>query len=123
MPPTDDIQFRSSSCMINCMGDCRCVINTEQNIQHPEISSDVNGIITKGQNDLATALRSLRWSKSKTLLFNSVETVLIQEKCRPIIPLKEVAEHDSYDDCWIVLYDRVYDVTNFLHEVNTHINK
>ncbi|XP_034474363.1 cytochrome b5 [Drosophila innubila] len=32
------------------------------------------------------------------------------------ITLEEVAHHDSFDDCWIVIYDRVYDVTEFLRE-------
>ena len=31
------------------------------------------------------------------------------------IPLDEVARHDTYQDCWVVIYDRVYDVTSFLH--------
>lgn len=34
----------------------------------------------------------------------------------PEITLEEVAHHDSFDDCWIVIYDRVYDVTHFLRE-------
>jgi len=32
------------------------------------------------------------------------------------ITLQEVSEHDCYDDCWVVIYDRVYDVTKFLRE-------
>lgn len=28
--------------------------------------------------------------------------------------LDEVSYHDTYGDCWIVLYDRVYDITDFL---------
>lgn len=34
------------------------------------------------------------------------------------ISLEEVSNHDSFDDCWIILYDRVYDVTNFLSSVS-----
>ncbi|CRL02686.1 CLUMA_CG015833, isoform A [Clunio marinus] len=30
------------------------------------------------------------------------------------ISLEEVSDHDCSDDCWIIIYDRVYDVTNFL---------
>ncbi|CAD7079702.1 unnamed protein product [Hermetia illucens] len=30
------------------------------------------------------------------------------------ISLEEVAEHDNIEDCWVVIYDRVYDVTKFL---------
>ncbi|XP_055836433.1 uncharacterized protein LOC129905084 [Episyrphus balteatus] len=33
----------------------------------------------------------------------------------PEINLQEVANHDHIHDCWIVLYDRVYDVTKFLY--------
>ncbi|KAK6619077.1 hypothetical protein RUM44_003459 [Polyplax serrata] len=32
------------------------------------------------------------------------------------IDLHQVSWHDQPDDCWIVLYDRVYDVTEFLQE-------
>lgn len=32
--------------------------------------------------------------------------------------LAEVAEHCHYNDCWLIVYDRVYDVTDFLNEVN-----
>lgn len=34
------------------------------------------------------------------------------------ITLSEVAWHDSYSDCWVIIYDRVYDITDFLDEVN-----
>lgn len=46
-------------------------------------------------------------SKNKT----KVERISVPE-----ITLEEVAQHDSFDDCWIVIYDRVYDVTQFLRE-------
>ncbi|KAJ8918482.1 hypothetical protein NQ315_008179 [Exocentrus adspersus] len=32
------------------------------------------------------------------------------------ITLEEVSWHDHAKDCWIVVYDRVYDVTEFLEE-------
>ena len=34
----------------------------------------------------------------------------------PIISLDEVSEHSSRNDGWMVIYDRVYDVTSFLRE-------
>lgn len=118
MAPAVDLEYRNP-CII-CREDCLCVTKTDGHNTDTEINSNATEIITKGQHVLTTALRSLRWSKSKTLV-NSDETLLNQEKCRPIISLNEVSDHDSYDDCWIVLYDRVYDVTNFLHEVNIDI--
>lgn len=36
----------------------------------------------------------------------------------PQISLLEVGQHDSFADCWIVIYDRVYDITDFLHSVS-----
>lgn len=35
-----------------------------------------------------------------------------------IITLEEVSSHDTNKDCWVVIYDRVYDVTDFLEEVS-----
>lgn len=32
------------------------------------------------------------------------------------VSLCEVAQHDMFHDCWIVFYDKVYDVTSFLLE-------
>ncbi|XP_037086091.1 cytochrome b5-like [Pollicipes pollicipes] len=32
----------------------------------------------------------------------------------PAFTLDQVSEHCWVDDCWVVLYDRVYDVTRFL---------
>lgn len=119
MAPAADFEYQNP-CLI-CRDDCHCDTENDKQNSDPEINSNAIDTNEKGQNLLTTALRSLRWSKSKTLLVNNDETVLNQEKCRPIISLKEVADHDSYDDCWIVLYDRVYDVTNFLHEVNISI--
>lgn len=34
----------------------------------------------------------------------------------PQFTLDQVSQHASYDDCWIVIFDRVYDVTDFLRE-------
>lgn len=41
----------------------------------------------------------------------------------PEISLAEVACHDHSSDCWIVVYDLVYDVTKFLQEVRQYIIK
>jgi cytochrome b5, putative len=39
----------------------------------------------------------------------------------PQYTLAEVSEHYHDDDCWIVLYDKVYDVTKFMKEVCTSL--
>lgn len=38
----------------------------------------------------------------------------------PQILLMEVATHDSIADCWIVIYDRVYNVTEFIENVSKY---
>jgi cytochrome b involved in lipid metabolism len=30
--------------------------------------------------------------------------------------LSEVEDHDTEDDCWMAIYDNVYDVTKFINE-------
>lgn len=36
----------------------------------------------------------------------------------PIFTLDQVSYHDQPDDCWLIIYDRVYDVTEFLSKVS-----
>ncbi|VVC99875.1 uncharacterized protein LOC126969136 [Leptidea sinapis] len=33
-----------------------------------------------------------------------------------VITLAEVSQHDTPSDCWVVIYDRVYDISTFLDE-------
>lgn len=71
-------------------------------------------------NSLKLVLASLRISSKKLQLKSSIvvpsEDVL--ENTLPTISLKEVAKHDSYNSCWIIIYDRVYDITNYLNVVS-----
>lgn len=39
------------------------------------------------------------------------------KSCVPLFTLKEVAQHCDLESCWIVVSDLVYDVTNFIREV------
>lgn len=70
--------------------------------------------ISSNQEILTLALRTLRLSKSN---LNVVSTDTISSE-RRAISLNEVSYHDTTDDCWIILFDRVYDVTHFLDKVS-----
>ena len=39
----------------------------------------------------------------------------------PLLSLEEVQKHCYEDDAWMVFYDRVYNVTDFLYEVSSSI--
>ena len=83
------------------------LIKTESIFQFEKQTDDI----------LALALRGLKLSQicsttiAPTTATNSNQ---LKKKLREI-NLSEVAEHDCFKDCWIVIYDRVYDVTKFLH--------
>jgi len=36
----------------------------------------------------------------------------------PRYSLLQVLTHDIPSDCWVIVYDRVYDLTNFLYKVS-----
>lgn len=57
-------------------------------------------------------------SGDQVLIMPAVEKIKakVELQSAPEITLEEVAQHDSFDDCWIVIYDRVYDVTHFLRK-------
>lgn len=62
-----------------------------------------------------------------TEVFPSVTPVLgcvakVSSPAERTITLSEVAWHDTYSDCWVIIYDRVYDITDFLDEVHILIN-
>lgn len=74
----------------------------------------------KGRSVLTTALKLLQFKEIEFTIAEAVSNTpnqLNEPISRRIIDLNEVAEHTSEYDCWIVLYDRVYDVTKFLYEV------
>lgn len=39
-----------------------------------------------------------------------------------VIPLDVVSLHDSPSDCWVVVYDRVYDITHMLNQVTQYVS-
>lgn len=33
-----------------------------------------------------------------------------------LISAQEVSKHNTREDCWVIIHDKVYDLTNFLPE-------
>ncbi|KPJ12722.1 Cytochrome b5 [Papilio machaon] len=64
-----------------------------------------------------TALRLVNpWAvEAKTQWQARIEPGTPEAKDR-ILTLAEVSQHDTPRDCWVVIYDRVYDITTFLDE-------
>lgn len=69
---------------------------------------------------LQLAMTALRLSSQKNKQQQTADfyqsTKIINEL--QVISLDEVSYHDHKSDCWIIIYDRVYDITNFLRMVS-----
>ncbi|XP_019865062.1 uncharacterized protein LOC109594293 [Aethina tumida] len=63
---------------------------------------------------MAKILSSFVTSAFQTIGYPAQEKTYNPEE--RIITLDEVSWHDSAGDCWVVIYDRVYDITDFLDE-------
>lgn len=75
-----------------------------------------------GLLQMVTTFVSVHLSAATQVQTQRVHAEVAQSKVSrrelPEIRMREVADHDSIDDCWLVVYDRVYDVTQFLSTVS-----
>lgn len=55
---------------------------------------------------------------SVTAIFSTSVSLKNSQDNRRVITMEEVSRHDEPDDCWIIIFDRIYDVTFFLDEVS-----
>ncbi|SPP80021.1 cytochrome b5 [Drosophila guanche] len=77
--------------------------------------------MSSGLTNLLQSLRIVplghgKGKASKNVVVVATEKTILKGEELAEITLEEVAQHDSFDDCWIVIYDRVYDVTLFLRD-------
>lgn len=81
------------------------------------LATDIKNLVSSQVRMTLTALRIKL--QSKTIISSSTFTDLESSSTNNLlqISLKEVSYHDNFHDCWIVVYDRVYDVTKFLDKV------
>lgn len=66
-------------------------------------------------NLLSLAMTALRMTNLTTFGSSKSEP---QENVLLEISMDEVSNHCTINDCWIIIYDRVYDVTKFIKTVN-----
>lgn len=69
--------------------------------------------IIEASNFLTTTIKNI---------FKKHESEIEYNNSLKQISLEEVKHHDCYEDCWIIIYDRVYDITKFLHHVSKTFN-
>lgn len=74
-------------------------------------TDDVKAAATQSASFFQLAMTALRLTATTT---PSNDRNNNQLRLRKQITLDEVSYHDTMQDCWIVLYDRVYDITDFL---------
>lgn len=94
-------------------------------VQSPPEINLASSLPVQQENDLdlvALTMAALRlvnpWSVDTSNKWSQrIEPGTPEAKDR-VITLAEVSQHDTPKDCWVVIYDRVYDITDFLDEVS-----
>lgn len=84
-----------------------------------QISSAITTAVTSAIKHLAITLSTSSHLKSPLSQPPSTEDQLPKKSVQDDLKeysLQEVAEHCLPNDCWIVLFDKIYDVTDFLSE-------
>jgi len=76
-----------------------------------QISSAITSVVTSAIKHIANSLSCCTSSPSLLEEPKTQDKTHLKE-----YSLQEVAEHCSPSDCWIVLFDKIYDVTSFLSE-------
>ncbi|CAL8097396.1 unnamed protein product [Orchesella dallaii] len=85
---------------------------SSENIDSSDGSNNTMDSI-KTNNVLTKSMAWLNWGRrSSPTQYSS--SGFDKEHSLPLFTLQDVTFHDMHHDCWIVLYDRVYDVTSFL---------
>jgi len=70
------------------------------------------GLLSLAGDALCLAVTALRLSEPTPRVPKQQET----SNKPPTVSLDQVSWHDQISDCWVVIYDRVYDITGFLLE-------
>lgn len=83
-------------------------------IINPNAEVESKGALETAADFISSTLRTLIFSPSTPSVGHPTEN---DSKLNEI-SLSEVAEHDLIEDCWIIIYDRVYDITNFFDNVS-----
>ena len=101
-------------------------VMTSQNVTIPsvDVNADVNDH-DSGVESMSTTFSfesSLPKSDSDPSLNVNKETVNVEDDktlTLPIISMEEVGDHYAQNDAWMVIYDKVYDFTDFMQEVTS----
>lgn len=82
-------------------------------LQASEIESSESANITV--DFITNTIRNIFFTASSNGKESEIDSRLKQ------ITLDEVSDHYCIDDCWIIIYDRVYNMTKFLRSVSSCI--
>lgn len=86
-----------------------------------EVTSLVAGFF--GNSSVSKAIADLENTVKSVFVSNNVPVQqTMPQSTERIISMKEVSWHDEPGDCWVIIFDKVYDVTKFLNEVGTSIH-
>lgn len=83
--------------------------------------AEVTTLITEFFSSPFTSKAVANLESSVQKVFSSKNVVDSPKKTQVpdrFITMEEVSWHEEPDDCWIIIFDKVYDITEFLNEVS-----
>lgn len=83
--------------------------------------AEVTSLITEFFSSSFTSKTVADLESSVKKVFSSKNDQGLPKKTQVLdrfITMEEVSWHDESDDCWIIIFDKVYDITEFLDEVS-----
>lgn len=106
------LSCHSCSCHVSsCHTDSGSISSSVECAKHSLLSrsqSSTNSVMSSTLANTVTPVQSSS-SSSSSLMSGKCSTL-------PEYSLKQVAEHSTPRDCWLVIYDKIYDITHFLQE-------
>ncbi|ODN03856.1 Cytochrome b5 [Orchesella cincta] len=108
--------YQMLSTFVGDLGASTSTLTTPASSDSIDLSDGPSNTMDSIKRSSALAKSWLTWgarsTSSSTSQYSS--SGFDKEHSLPLFTLQDVAFHDMHHDCWLILYDRVYDVTSFL---------
>lgn len=103
------VSSSASSSHLACHPDSITTVEPAKPAKHPFLSRSQSSTGTVMSGGASNNSSSSEWQTTGSSLMSSHSKL-------PEYSLEQVADHSTPSDCWIVIYDKIYDITHFLQE-------